>query len=330
MPEFDLIRRLQEIIDVPAGPGSRGCVLGIGDDAAVLDIPAGRQLVVCTDTLVEGVHFPENTNPHAIGYKSLAVNLSDLAAMGAEPGWFFMALTLPDGDAAWVESFARGMAGLAQEAGIVLAGGDTTSGGLSITVTAVGLVDKGRALTRGGAKPGDRILVSGVPGRAALALAQLKAGREPAQDCLAALEYPVPRLALGQALGGTASACIDISDGLAADLGHILERSETGARLDLGGLPATDSLAGLDQEERWSLQLAGGDDYELCFTVPPGAMHRIPAIASQCGVALAEIGLVTAQPGLVLEKPGGGLFKSGCAGYQHFSTTDPKEEQGDE
>ncbi|MEE4217911.1 MAG: thiamine-phosphate kinase [Xanthomonadales bacterium] len=326
MPEFDLIRRLQEIIELPAAPGSRGCVLGIGDDAAVLDIPSGRQLVVCTDTLVEGVHFPANTCPHAIGYKSLAVNLSDLAAMGAEPGWFFMALTLPDGDAAWVESFARGMAGLAQEAGIVLAGGDTTSGGLSITVTAVGLVDKGMALTRGGAKPGDHILVSGTPGRAALALQQLQAGAKPLPDCLAALEYPVPRLALGLALGGTASACIDISDGLAADLGHILERSDTGARLDLGRLPGTDSFSGLGEQERWSLQLAGGDDYELCFTVPPGAMHRIPAIASECGVALTEIGIVAAHAGLVLEQPGGGLFEPGNAGYQHFSATDSKKE----
>lgn len=323
MPEFDLIRRIQETIDVPAG---RACALGIGDDAAVLDIPTGRQLVVCTDTLVEGVHFPENTDPHAIGYKSLAVNLSDLAAMGAEPGWFFMALTLPNGDAAWVESFARGMAGLAQQAKIVLAGGDTTSGGLSITVTAVGLVDKGMALTRGGAKPGDRILVSGTPGRAALALQQLKAGYEPLQDCLRALEYPLARLALGSALSGTASACIDISDGLAADLGHILERSGRGARLDLGRLPVADCFSGLGEQERWSLQLAGGDDYELCFTVPPGAMHRIPAIASECDVDLAEIGVITGHAGLALERPGGGLFEPGLEGFQHFAATGSKRE----
>lgn len=330
MPEFDLIRRLQEIIDVPAGVGSMGCVLGIGDDAAVLDIPPKRQLVVCTDTLVEAVHFPKNTDPHAIGHKSLAVNLSDLAAMGAEPGWFFMALTLPTGDAAWVESFARGVAGLACEAGIVLAGGDTTSGGLSITITALGLVDKGRALTRGGAKPGDRVLVSGTPGRAALALQQIKAGTQPCEECRKALEYPIPRLALGAALPGTASACIDISDGLAADLGHILERSGTGARLDLGSLPYTDSLSGLGEEQRWALQLAGGDDYELCFTVPPEQMHRIPVLAAECGVALTEIGIISSQPGLALERPGGGIFEPGLAGFQHFAAADSNKEQGNE
>lgn len=299
----------------------KGCVLGIGDDAAVLDVPSDRQLVVCTDTLVEGVHFPKNTDPHAVGFKALAVNLSDLAAMGAEPGWFFMALTLPDGNAAWVESFAHGMAGLAREAGIVLAGGDTTSGALSITVTAIGFVKKNRALTRGGAKPGDRVVVSGLPGRAALALRQLEAGMEPNEECRKALEYPRPRLSLGSALCGIATACIDVSDGLAADLGHILERSGVGAVLNLEDLPGSQALSGLSVEERWTLQLTGGDDYELCFTVPPEKIDGLPGIAAECGVDLSIIGNISSQPGLVLKRPGGGLFEPAQAGFQHFSAT---------
>lgn len=318
MPEFELIRRLQEFMQAPAG----ACALGIGDDAAILDVPADRQLVVCTDTLVGGVHFPADTPPRAVGYKSLAVNLSDLAAMGAEPAWFFLALALPDGDPAWIDEFARGMAGLAGEAGIVLAGGDTTSGSLCITVTAVGLVEKGRALTRSGARPGDRVVVSGEPGRAANALRRLKAGERPDESDLTALEYPAPRLALGRALLGQATSCIDISDGLAADLGHILEQSGVGARIDLARLPCAETLAGLPEEERWALQLAGGDDYELCFTLSPGDPVSLAALSARCGLELTQIGKITSEASLVLERPDGRRYETASTGYEHFAGAD--------
>ena len=229
MAEFDLIRRLQQI--VCSGPGSDRYqpVLGIGDDAAVLDVPDGQQLVVTTDTLVEGIHFLPGTAPRDLGHKSLAVNLSDLAAMGAEPAWFFLALTLPDADDEWLNEFAQGIAGLVRESGIHLAGGDTTGGPLSITITAVGLVARGQALTRSGARDGDFIAVSGVLGDASLALSMLKSKQTPDADLLDALHRPTPRLELGRRLRGLATSCIDISDGLIADLGHILERSGTGA-----------------------------------------------------------------------------------------------------
>lgn len=316
MPEFDLIGRIRDIVTVPCGPA---CVLGIGDDAAVLDVPPDRHLVVCTDTLVSGVHFPVGTLPEAIGHKALAVNLSDLAAMGAEPAWFFLALTLPDGDPAWVEDFARGLGALATDAGIALAGGDTTGGPLSITITALGTVEKGGALERGGAQPGDLVVVSGLPGRAALALRELKSGAEPAENELAALEYPVPRLGLGMALRGLATACIDLSDGLAADLGHILERSGAGASIDLAALPKDGALTGLSEQDRWSLQLTGGDDYELCFTVPPGRAKELPETAAHTGVPLTVIGRITEGVGLELRAPDGSRFEPGRAGYEHFS-----------
>lgn len=318
MPEFDLIRRLQQIIDIPAAHGPVGCVLGIGDDAAVLEPPAGRQIVVCTDTLVEGVHFPPDTDPRAVGYKSLAVNLSDLAAMGAEPAWFFLSLALPKDDPGWLDSFAHGMAGLSREAGIVLAGGDTTRGGLCITVTAVGHVPPEQALTRAGARPGDHILVSAETGRAAYALRCISDGAEPPAGCRQALDYPEPRLALGLALRGLASSCIDVSDGLAADLGHILERSGVGAVLELGRLPSTECLSALPDTDRWTLQTAGGDDYELCFTVPNEAMVRIAAIATETGIPLTDIGRITEGPDLLVRCPNGEAFDPAGGGYQHF------------
>ena len=324
MPEFDLIRRLQETIEVSGADRGLDCVVGIGDDAAVLECPAGRQLAVCTDTLVEGVHFPLGTSARSVGYKSLAVNLSDLAAMGAEPAWFFMALTLPEENRPWLDEFADGIAGLAREAGIILAGGDTTTGPLSITITAVGLVEAGAALTRSGADEGDLIVVSGEPGRAANALRMLREQLTPCSRDLRALEYPAPRLALGRAIRGLATACIDVSDGLLADLGHILEQSGKGAEIDLEALPPVDSLADLDAEQRWQLQLAGGDDYELCFTISPADAGRLDAISGKIGVPLSIIGKITAS-GTVLRKAGGGRFSPSAEGYQHFADSSGAE-----
>ncbi|MFC1695571.1 thiamine-phosphate kinase [Pseudomonadota bacterium] len=318
MSEFDLINRLQEIICIPPGHAIAECIVGIGDDGAVLDVPAGRDLVVCTDTLVAGVHFPAATAPAAIGHKALAVNLSDLAAMGAEPAWFFMALTLPTEDRGWLDAFAAGMAELAADAGIVLAGGDVTSGPLSITVTALGLVGKGGALVRSGAAAGDLVVVSGTPGAAAHALAVLKEGETPAAADLSALDYPVPRLVLGRALRGFATACIDVSDGLAADLGHVLEQSGVGAEVDLDKLPSPASLSTVPAEDRWTLQLAGGDDYELCFTVPAGSANRLDKISEECEIELTVIGLITQKPGLVFRTAEGEVYDPVISGYRHF------------
>jgi thiamine-monophosphate kinase len=318
MPEFDLISRLQEIICIPPGCEAAKCLVGIGDDGAVLDVPDHRNLVVCTDSLVAGVHFPAGADPAAIGHKALAVNLSDLAAMGADPAWFFMALTLPFEDQEWLDSFARGMAELAGQARIVLAGGDVSSGPLSITITALGLIEKDKALLRSGANAGDLVVVSGTPGAAAQALKKLQRGEVPDPLDRAALEFPVPRLELGCALVGIATACIDISDGLMADLGHILEQSGAGAEVELDKLPCPESIRGLDDEERWSLQLAGGDDYELCFTVAPDSAEELAEISRSCGVELTVIGAINDRQGLALKTRSGELYDPGYAAYQHF------------
>ena len=319
MGEFDLISRLQETICIPPGRSTPDCVVGIGDDGAVLHVPVGQDLVVCTDTLVEGVHFPASTAPAAIGHKALAVNLSDLAAMGADPAWFFMALTLPVQDREWLDSYATGMAGLAARSRILLAGGDVSCGQLSITVTALGLIEKGRALVRSGAAPGDLVVVSGRPGAAAYALKMLERGEIPAAVDLAALEYPVPRLELGRLLKGMATSCIDISDGLAADLGHILEQSGVGAAVELEKLPCPASLAALSTQERWPLQLAGGDDYELCFTIRPESEAALPGLSRSAGVELTVIGVIEDRNGLLFRTPGGERYQPGFAGYQHFA-----------
>jgi thiamine-monophosphate kinase len=325
MSEFDLIRRLQEVICAPGARYRSQCALGIGDDGALLELPPQQpqrpqlQLVACTDTLVEGVHFPVGTAPEAIGHKALAVNLSDLAAMGAEPAWFLLALTLPSAAPAWLEPFAQGMARLASGASIFLAGGDVAAGPLNICVTALGLVEKGRALTRAGAAVGDLVVVSGRPGAAAHALAALQAGRVPDARERAALDFPQPRLELGLALRGLATACIDLSDGLLADLGHILEASGVGAELELRRLPCAESMAAMPEAERWRLQLAGGDDYELCFTLPAGLSAELDALRRRCGLDLTVIGRITAQKSLALRAPDGSPYRVERAGYEHFA-----------
>lgn len=327
MSEFDLIRRLQEIICAPGARYRPQCALGIGDDGALLELPPQPpqlQLVACTDTLVEGVHFPVGTAPAAIGHKALAVNLSDLAAMGAEPAWFLLALTLPSAATAWLEPFAQGMARLASTASIFLAGGDVAAGPLNVCITALGLVEKGRALTRSGAAAGDLVVVSGRPGAAAHALAALQSGRVPDQRGLAALEFPQPRLGLGLALRGVATACIDLSDGLLADLGHILEASGMGAELELRHLPCAESMATLPEAERWRLQLAGGDDYELCFTLPAALSGELNGLRRRTQLELTVIGRITAQPGLLLRAPDGSPYLAERAGYDHFGESPGK------
>lgn len=319
MSEFDLIRLLQKHINVLDGAGSTACVVGIGDDGAVLDIPQDRHLVVTSDTLVEGVHFRNTSDAQSVGHKALAVNLSDLASMGAQPAWFFLALTLPAADFAWLESFARGMGELASSAGIILAGGDTTSGPLSITITAMGLVEPGMALTRDGARNGELVVVSGQLGDAVHALELLEAGGSPDPESLAALDCPQPRLQLGRRLRGLATSCIDISDGLFADLGHILAASGAGAEIEIDLLPASPSLARLPAGQRTQLQLCAGDDYELCFTIPVSRLEELAGIAQECNCPLTVIGKINASGELVCTMADGNVLVPPDGGYEHFA-----------
>lgn len=312
MDEFALIELIKTTLD--AREGAMG---GIGDDATILDIPEGEQLVVSTDTMVEGVHFDTSALPEDIGYKALAVNLSDLAAMGARPGWFLLALTHPALDAEWVKSFASGLDEAARPVSIALAGGDTTRGPLSITITACGLVSPGEALLRSGARVGDAIGISGATGLAGLALLELEQGHDPAPSALAALNRPAARVELGRSLVGVASSCIDVSDGLLADLAHIARASAVGMKLKLADLPCPAELAGLRETDRWNLQLGGGDDYELCFTAPQGQWDVIEEKANAIGVPVSRIGEVVEGEGCVCLMPDGQAFEPARAGYNH-------------
>jgi len=323
MNEFDLIERLQNQISGGRGGLSQAGAIGIGDDAAVLSVDQNRQVVITTDTMVSGVHFPAETRAADIGYKALAVNLSDLAAMGAEPRWFFLAITLPHADARWLDEFASGVEVLAAASGIELAGGDTTFGPLSITITAVGLVDHGKALLRSAAKAGDLVLVSGTPGTAAWVLAQLQSGREVDSAAMQSLTRPIPRVALGRSLVGKATACIDLSDGLAADLGHITTASRLGAEIRLDRLPVAEVLASVPPEARWNFQLGGGDDYELCFCLPPALEQQVPDLARAGEVDLAVIGRLTEGSLIRFLKPDGAMFQPARAGFNHFPDDGP-------
>jgi thiamine-monophosphate kinase len=295
-------------------------VLGIGDDAALLDVPAGQQLVACTDTLVAGVHFPSVTTPEDIGWKALAVNLSDLAAMGAEPAWALLALTLPDGDATFVRRFAEGFAGLARMHGLALVGGDTTQGPLAATVTALGLVPRARALTRGGARTGDAVFVTGTLGDAAGALRLLRDSGKNEVALRAKLDRPQPRIAAGLALRGIASACIDVSDGLLADLGHVCAASQVGAEIQADALPVSPELeASFDARTCRDLALAGGDDYELCFTAPPAREAEIVETLAHARCGATRVGRVVAGSGVRVLDARASEIEVARTGWEHFS-----------
>ncbi len=315
--EFSLIDRIRA-----RAPTRPDVVLGIGDDAALLHVPGGHELVLSTDTLVAGVHFPIETAAADIGWKSLAVNLSDLAAMGAAPTWMSLALTLPDADADWLDGFLDGFCELAAEHGVALVGGDTTRGPLAITIAAHGLVPDGMALRRDGAGFHDDIWVTGTLGDAAGALSQWRRKSLISSKLRFRLDRPTARIAAGIALRELATSAIDLSDGLLADLGHILRRSGVGADIDLGRLPVSRTLAEHfpDQPERWRLQASGGDDYELCFTAAPANALAIEQAMAACGTSATVIGRATREPGLRLWTPEGKPFHpDGEAGFDHFA-----------
>lgn len=294
-----------------AGADRDDVVLGIGDDAAVLAPPPGEELALCTDTLVEGVHFPAGTEPAAIGHKALAVNLSDLAAMGAEPRWALLSLTLPAPDLAWLEAFARGFSSLAAAHGVRLVGGDTCRGPLSMTVQLAGSVPAGTALTRAGARAGDLVCVSGALGDAALALELLRQGREPPEALRERLERPRPRVALGRQLRDVAHAAIDLSDGIVMDLGRVLDASGVGATVETALVPASDAF--LAHGGTVEMRMTGGDDYELLFTLAPG---RLAALAD---ADITVIGRVDPEPGLRCIGPSGEPFAPRHGGFDHFT-----------
>jgi len=319
--EFDLIDRIRARCDLARAD----VVLGIGDDAALLAPPPGHELAVSTDALVEGVHFPRGAAPRDLGWKALAVNLSDLAAMGATPAWALLTLVLPQADGAFVDAFAEGFAELSATHRVALVGGDTTRGPLAIGVTVHGFVPAGRALRRDGARVGDLVFATGTLGDAAAGLRCLDArDAELAHDARVALierlDRPMPRIAAGLALRETASACIDVSDGLVADLGHVARRSGVGIELDARALPASPALlAAFDESARIALQATGGDDYELAFTVAPDRAGDMQRDLARIGCGATRIGRVVEGGGVRLLDGEGRDIGLPRAGWEHFS-----------
>jgi thiamine-monophosphate kinase len=317
--EFDLI----DIIRTHCAIARDDVRLGIGDDAAILSVPANHQLVVSTDTLVSGVHFPETTQAADIGWKSLAVNLSDLAAMGATPAWATLALTLPAPNQRWVEEFSDGFASLAREFKLALVGGDTTQGPLSITVTVHGFVPNDTALLRSGARVGDFVFVTGTLGDASGGL-RLTAGDEPrndlANELILRLNRPTPRVAQGLILRGHARSCIDISDGLLADLRHICVASGVGGEIDVDALPTSSALnAQFDRDERRVLQLSGGDDYELCFTASEEVATEMLGDLARSGCGATRIGRIVEGSDVRVVDAARNAVTVARRGWEHFA-----------
>lgn len=318
MGEFELIRRY--FAAAPCAQAAEGIVLGIGDDCALLQPAPGMQLALSTDTLVAGVHFPQPCDPFLLGQRALAVSVSDLAAMGAEPLGFTLALTLPEADPAWLEGFARGLSLMAGQCAIALVGGDTTRGPLSLTLSVFGQLPAGQALTRAGARPGDLLCVGGSLGDAAAAL-PLVLGQQAAAG--AAADYllqrywaPQPQLALGRWLRGRASAALDISDGLLADCGHIAKASAVALQVERDSLPLSVALRTLAGERALDCALSGGDDYRLAFTLPS---QYLPALQAQWPEAVV-IGRAVAGQGVQLLDGAGRRLDPPSAGYQHFGS----------
>ncbi len=328
MTEFDLIARY---FTRPAKQAAVGVVLGAGDDCALINPAPGMQLAISSDMLVEGRHFFADVSPYSIGHKALAVNLSDLAACGATPLAFTLALALPSINEAWLQEFSNGLWALADLHGCELVGGDTTQGPLNICITVFGEVPRGQALLRSGAKVGDDIYVSGTLGDARLALEALQGKLELPPEVLAAarlrLEHPTPRVALGTALRGIATSCIDISDGLAGDLGHILKASGVGAQVDAeatinlvaASARKTSATGQFDARKQLKTVFSGGDDYELAFTAPPAARADVQAASSTSQTPVTRIGVIQAEPGLRLVDGAGQPIDVQFSSFDHFA-----------
>lgn len=323
--EFELIRRYFTRPEDPDQQNSgAGVICGVGDDGAVVRPSAGHDLVISTDTLVTGVHFPPDTPATAIGHKVLAVNLSDLAAMGAAPRWATLSLTLPVVDDDWLTAFSASFFKLADAHGMQLVGGDTTQGPLSITVTVYGEVPQDAQLTRSGARPGDRIYVTGCLGDAALALSILKntgVRSEKQTALIERLDYPQPRVEAGLILRGLATSAIDVSDGLLADLGHILEASKVGARLNVDTVPRSSAFKAwenTDTDDYLNMVLSGGDDYELCFTVPADRCDEIEKQFESMDIQVTRIGEIETAVGLRCVRAEGETYQPSNTGFEHF------------
>lgn len=312
LKEFSIIERYFKSLSGIAP----GVVTGPGDDCAVLAPPPGEQLCVSTDTLLEGVHFPAHCDPEVVAQRTVAANLSDLAAMGASPFACVLALTLPANDDEWLEVFAGRLKSLLDDAGMTLVGGNLTRGGLSLTMTVMGLVPDGKVILRSSAQQGDDIYVTGTPGDAGRGL-QLIDAPDDNTYLIGRYENPTPRVTTGVKLRGVATAMIDVSDGLAADIGHLCEESQLGAEIETGLLPLSKALresAGADAE---TLALTAGDDYELCFTARPSDSALIQALAQECGHPMTRIGQMTGSTLIVRNQQGESL--SDLEGYLHFS-----------
>lgn len=326
LSEFSLIDRFfaRRAAAAPARPE---VPLGIGDDCALIAPPAGEMLAVSTDMLVEGRHFLADVDPHALGHKALAVNLSDLAAMGARPLAFTLAFSLPRADAAWLEAFSNGLFELAERFACPLVGGDTTAGPLNLCLTVFGAVPPQQASRRDAAQPGDDVWISGTLGDARAGLGVLRDEWQPNKDDAAmfrrALERPEPRIELGLALRGIAHAALDLSDGLAGDLLHILERSKVGATIDADAVPRSDALRHLPLDVQRRCTLAGGDDYELCFTAPQAARTAVEAAARAARLPVTRIGTINAlqtaaSPAIAWRDADGAPLTLTLQGFDHF------------
>lgn len=311
--EFDII----QTYFTHSTSSENNIILGIGDDAAIVTVPAHHELVMTMDTLVCGVHFPENTSAYDIGFKALAVNLSDLAAMGATPQWITLALTLPHADETWLKAFSDGLFSLANRYTTKLIGGDITRGPLSITVQAHGFIPAGSALKRNGAKPGDLIYVTNTLGDAGLALLLSQRSKTIPSDIAEKFYRPEPQIRVGEKLRGIANAALDISDGLAADLRHILSKSVVGAKINVDTLPLSKTLLQtLPRAEAVQLALTAGDDYELCFTIP-NEKKKILEVALE-KFSYTCIGTITASTELDLHFQNGNKYDIKTPGYEHF------------
>ena len=309
MNEFDLVR---EYFTWPIKDSSVS--LGVGDDAALFSLEQGYQLVTTTDTLTEGVHFSSSTSAKDIAHKSLAVNLSDIAAMGAMAKYFTLAIALPKIDQSWLQEFSDSLRKLSMHYKLSLIGGDTTKGPLTITITMIGIVESSKALTRSGARPGDGVYVSGTIGDAGFCFWKLNNDLVPSNQELKRLNCPTPRVELGLALKNLANSCIDISDGLEQDLSHILQASSVGAIIEVKKIPIGGMLLShILDTNNWSIPLCGGDDYELCFTVPESNQEALKKVSESCKVNITRIGVIRESLGLKVKG-----YDAPRKSYQHF------------